>query len=229
VKKIYYDLAAESMDDKALKWKKTLTMAEKDGVGCTIYTRPIPGRRVNMVKNESVFRGVSLRAWFELAVNFIDYMQDDPEFNKNRRKNQKKPDFNYIMMSENKKHSILKSVSQFGPMASDREALVQGDYFRVDENTFLLIARSIELPEHPVSPDVVRLEYFRCQEVKEVNGDLYSTGFSNIDFKGYFPASLMNMIMSQMISGGKKNSYKKYKMIQEKLDAGHKFKVDMDD
>lgn len=28
VKKIYYDLAAESMDDKALKWKKTLTMPE---------------------------------------------------------------------------------------------------------------------------------------------------------------------------------------------------------
>ena len=87
VKKIYYDLAAESMDDKALKWKKTLTMKEEEGVGCTIYTRPIPGRRVNMVKNESVFRGVTLRAWFELAVNFIDYMQDDPEFNKNRRKN----------------------------------------------------------------------------------------------------------------------------------------------
>jgi hypothetical protein len=182
-----------------------------------------------MVKNESVFRGVSLRAWFELAVNFIDYMQDDPEFNKNRRKNQKKPDFNYIEMSANKKHSILKSVSQFGPMASDREALVQGDYFRVDDHTFLLIARSIELPEHPVSSDVVRLEYFRCQEVKEVNGDLFSTGFSNIDFRGYFPASLMNMIMSQMISGGKKNSYKKYKMIQAKLDVGHKFPVDMDD
>ena len=62
------------------------------------------------------------------------------------------------------------------------------------------------MAEHPVNKDVVRLEYFRCQEVKEVNGDLFSTGFSNIDFRGYFPASLMNMIMSQMISGGKKNS-----------------------
>ena len=39
----------------------------------------------------------------------------------------------------------------------------------------------------------------------------------------------MNMIMSQMVSGGKKNSYQKYKKIQEKLDAGHKFPVDMDD
>lgn len=229
VKKIYYDLAAEDVNDKNLKWKKTLEMPEADGMGSIMYTRPIVGRRVNMCKNVSIFRGVTLRAWFELAVNFIDYMQDDPEFNKNRRANQKKPDFDYLEMSANKKHSILKSVSQFGPMASDRESLVQGDYFRVDDNTFLLIARSIELPEHPVDPKVVRLEYFRCQEVKEIDGDLYTTGFSNIDFKGYFPASLMNMIMSQMISGGKKNSYKKYQMIQQKLDAGHKFPVDMDD
>lgn len=137
-------------------------MPEADGCSCIMYTRPIPGRRTNMCKNVSVFRGVSLRAWFELAVNFIDYMQDDPEFNKNRRANQKKPDFDYIEMSANKKHSILKSTSQFGPMASDRESLVQGDYFRVADNTFLLIARSIELPEHPVDPKVVRLEYFRC-------------------------------------------------------------------
>ena len=114
-------------------------------------------------------------------------------------------------------------------MASDRESLVKCDYFRVADNTFLLIARSIELEEHPVNPKVVRLEYFRCQEVKEVDGDLYTTGFSSIDFKGYFPASLMNMIMSQMISGGKKNSYAKYKLIQAKFEAGHKFPVNMDD
>ena len=87
IKKIYLDLAAEDIDDKSLKWTKTLTMPEKDGVGCTMYTRPIKGRRVNMCKNVSVFRGVTLRTWFELASNFIDYMQDDPEFNKNRRAN----------------------------------------------------------------------------------------------------------------------------------------------
>jgi len=55
------------------------------------------------------------------------------------------------------------------------------------------------MEEYPIKPDVVRLEYFRCQEVKEVDGDLYTTGFSNIDFKGYFPASMMNMILSSMI------------------------------
>ena len=84
----------------------------------------------------------------------------------------------------------------------------------------MLVARSIELPDYPIDPKVVRLEYFRCQEVKEVDGDLFTTGFSNIDFKGYFPASLMNMILSSMIQGGKKTSYKTYKKIQAKIDAG---------
>lgn len=87
----------------------------------------------------------------------------------------------------------------------------------MEEKKYLLVARSIELDKYPADPKVVRLEYFRCQEVKEVDGDLYTTGFSNIDFKGYFPASLMNMILSNMIQGGKKDSYKKYKKIQEKM------------
>jgi hypothetical protein len=86
-------------------------MAETDGCGCTMYTRPIPGKRVNMCKNISFFKGVSLRAWFELAANFISYMADDPEFNKNQSKQKKKPDFEYIEMSANLKHSILKSKS----------------------------------------------------------------------------------------------------------------------
>ena len=59
--------------------------------------------------------------------------------------------------------------------------------------------------------------------VKEQGGDLYTTGFSNIDFGGYFPSSLMNMIMSSMIQGGKKNSYKIYKEIQKKIDNGEPF------
>lgn len=73
---------------------------------------------------------------------------------------------------------------------------------------------------YPIKADVVRLEYFRCQMVEEKDGDLTTTGYSNIDFKGYFPSSLMNMIISGMISGGKKNSYKMYRDIQKKIDSG---------
>jgi len=126
-----------------------------------------------------------------------------------------------IKESADKRHTIMLSKSGFGPMASDRESLVKADFNVLDDKTILLVAKSIELPEYPISPDVVRLEYFRCQMVREIDGDLHTTGFSNIDFKGYFPASLMNMILSKMVQSGKKNSFKKYKMIQKKLDEGH--------
>ena len=106
---------------------------------------------------------------------------------------------NVIEESADKTHAIYLSRSKFGPMASDRESLVQSDYIKLEDKKYLLVARSIEHEKYPVDPKVVRLEYFRCQEVKEVDGDLFTTGFSNIDFKGYFPASLMNMILSNMI------------------------------
>ena len=105
-------------------------------------------------------------------------------------------------------------------MASDRESLVQSDCIKITEKKYLLVARSILMDAYPIKNDCVRLEYFRCQMVEEKNGDLYTTGFSNVDFKGYFPSSLMNMIISGMISKGKANSYKMYQQIQAKIDSG---------
>ena len=119
-----------------------------------------------------------------------------------------------------RKHAIYFSRSKFGPMATDRESLVQSDFIQISEKKYLLVARSILMDAYPITNDSVRLEYFRCQMVEEKDGDLHTTGYSNVDFKGYFPSSLMNMIISGMISGGKKNSYKTYRDIQIKIDSG---------
>lgn len=81
--KIFEDLNAEDTADPKNKWTKRLEMPEKDGLGCLILQRPIPGRNVNMCKNDSVFRGVSIEAWREYSLNFLKYMEDDPEFKKN--------------------------------------------------------------------------------------------------------------------------------------------------
>jgi len=119
IKKIFYDLEAEDVADSATKWKKTLDMPEKDGLKCTVYARPIPGRRVNMCKNVTIFRGISIKAWLEFSLNFLKYMEDDPQFQKN---NAGPP----VIVEEtpDKRHAIYFSRSKFGPMASDRESLV---------------------------------------------------------------------------------------------------------
>ena len=122
LKKIFYDLEAEDLADSALKWKKTLDMDEVDGIKCTVYSRPIKGRRVNMCKNVSVFRGIKIKTWLEFSLNFQKYMDDDQEFK------QQNSAVNIIEESPDKTHAIYLSRSKFGPMASDRESLVQSDY-----------------------------------------------------------------------------------------------------
>jgi hypothetical protein len=118
LKKIFNDLESENVADSAFKWKKTLDMEEIDGIKCTVYARPIPGRRVNMCKNVSVFRGIKIATWLEFSLNFLKYMDDDKEFK------QQNSAVNIIEESADKTHAIYLSRSKFGPMASDRESLV---------------------------------------------------------------------------------------------------------
>lgn len=193
VVKLFNDLNSEDLADASHQWKLSLEMVEKDGVKCKVYQRPIPGRGIKMCRNDTVMRGITIGAWLEFSKNFLKYMKDDPEFSKSTVFN------NEIVMSEDRMHGVLYSKSKFGPMASDRESLIKQDFFKLDAKKFLLVARSTQHKDYPESSDCVRMEYFRVQMVHEEGGDLYTTGFSNIDFKGYFPTSLMNMILSSMI------------------------------
>jgi len=61
--KIFDDLNAEDTTDKKNGWKKTLEIKEKDGLKCLVQQRPIPGRNVNLFKNETMFRGITIGAW----------------------------------------------------------------------------------------------------------------------------------------------------------------------
>ena len=112
IKKIFFDLEKEDVNDKSFGWKTTLKMPEKDGMSCNVYTRPIPGRRVNMCKNVTTYKGITLEAWFEYSVNFMTYLMDDPEFQKNANKG-KRPDIKVIEENADKTHTIVFSRSGF--------------------------------------------------------------------------------------------------------------------
>lgn len=75
---IFNELAAEDIKEKALGWKLSLDMVEKDGVKCQVYQRPIKGRGIKMCKNITVMRGLTIGAWLEFSTNFLKYMGDDP-------------------------------------------------------------------------------------------------------------------------------------------------------
>lgn len=119
--------------------------------------------------------------------------------------------------NDDRTFQIMYSKSMFGPLATPRESLVQSNTFKLDDGKLLMIARSIERDDYPVTAECVRLEYFRAQMMMQEGDNLKCVGFSSIDFKGYFPSMLLNMIMSSMITSGKKNGYKKLKHLQETL------------
>ena len=55
-----------------------MEIKEEDGIGCLVHQGPVPGRSVNMFKNVTVFRKVTIGAWLEFSTNFLKYMENDP-------------------------------------------------------------------------------------------------------------------------------------------------------
>ena len=155
--KIFEDLNNEDTSDPKNKWKKTLEIKEKDGLKVLVQQRPVPGRNVNLFKNETVFRNITIKAWLQFSLNFLEYMKDDPNFAK---QNSEPPVI--VEEDKDKKHAIFYSNSSFGPMASPRESLVQSDFIQLSEKKYLLVARSILMDKYPITDGKVRLEYFRC-------------------------------------------------------------------
>ena len=60
---------------------------------------------------------------------------------------------------------VMHGRNKFGPMASERESLVKGNYIRISDSKMILLARSIERDDVPKQDDIVRIDYFRCQSV----------------------------------------------------------------
>ena len=60
----------------------------------------------------------------------------------------------------------------------------------------------------PEVPGVIRIEMFKVQKIMQDPSnqeDLLVTDYSNIDFKGYFPMRLMNMMIGSVIPKGIEN------------------------
>jgi hypothetical protein len=58
----FNSLLAEGTD-KSKGWHKSLILEEKEDcpVTCTIYTRPVEGSRVNMLRSDSVWKGIKMK------------------------------------------------------------------------------------------------------------------------------------------------------------------------
>lgn len=61
------------MNDKNLQWKKTYEVPEYKGLSMLIYQRPLKYKPINLIKQKSFLRGITLQDFFYLDKNLEEF------------------------------------------------------------------------------------------------------------------------------------------------------------
>ena len=97
------------------------------------------------------------------------------------------------------------------PMMTDRENLCRITRKVIDEDTVIYVINSVEHPDKPRSKNAIRTDFFKGSRFKRVGNDIEYEEFATFDLGGYFPMSMLNMVMKSMISKGVEDFYKNVK------------------
>jgi len=109
--------------------------------------------------------------------------------------------FKYVVQNDPEGHFVFHTRYKIGAMAADRESLCDMVLQEIDDGKSLFfVCQSVERDDIPHNPDCVRMMYYKSMMMTQEGPDMRITQFENMDMRGYFPTSLMNMIISQNTS-----------------------------
>ena len=124
--------------------------------------------------------------------------------------------FKWIVNNDPKGYFLFTSRSRIGAMASDRDSVVEMKIQEVDGGKSLFfLCQSVERDDFPELDDCVRMKYYKAQMFTQEGPDMRVTTFENVDLRGYFPSSLMNMIMSTYTVDSLRGFYEVIKEIEK--------------
>jgi hypothetical protein len=126
---------------------------------------------------------------------YIEFLKN-VEVNMGKQKQVK--EFRVIERFEDQMPKIWYSRSKL-PMMSQREVLTETTIKDVSPHEKIVISKSIERDDVPVYPGAIRMTMFKASSLKEENGDIVITDFTNFNLKGMVPARLMNMVISASV------------------------------
>ena len=136
-------------------------------------------------------RGVNVSDMRQFAFNYEKYAHQIDK--KSMMKS-----FKYIVNNDPEGYFLFHTRSKVGAMASDRTSLVEMRIQDVEAGKSLFLGcQSVDRDDYPHEDDAVRMMYYKTQIYTQEGPDLKLTQFESVDLRGYFPASLMNMIISQ--------------------------------
>lgn len=89
---------------------------------------------------------------------------------------------------------------KMGLLVNDREMLMHIKNYSVAEGKSLRICFTAnDRTDIEVAKDCVRAQIYDATFTEQVGNDIHMVKFQNMDLAGYFPPSLMNMILSQQV------------------------------
>merc|ERR1712071_530505 len=134
--------------------------------------------KVFIMRNEMTMKDIKMATFNEFAANF-DKQMDDKEMKHIK-------EFKVVTKLEDGTPEIMYSRSKM-PMMTERENLVKITKRVLDDGRTLSVARSVDMPEYPITKKSIRMTMFKASVFYEKEGNLHLTEYSNFDLGGYFP------------------------------------------
>ena len=144
---------------------------------------------MNMMYSESIYRGVKSATFLD----FIRNMEKDPESIKHHKK------FEVLERNENGYPSLIYTLSKM-PMMTDREGIARITSKELDDGARLIITKSEDHPDYPRGNHAIRTQVFKGTMFYEKDGDLYINEYAQFNMGGYFPMTILNKLMSTIMS-----------------------------
>jgi len=72
---MFHDLIKEDVNDPQNGWYKSLEQKEKDGYTSVIHQKALPGRSLNVVRNQAVMKGIKRETGYKIMCEFEKYQK----------------------------------------------------------------------------------------------------------------------------------------------------------
>jgi len=156
--KMFHELISQDVNDPQHGWYKSLEQKEKDGYTAVIHQRALPGKQLNVVRNQAIMKGIHKETAKKIMYNFEKYQKRFDTHNSQ---------VSFRMIEEAKEVDGVMTLaatsrSKMGPMCSDRDALYKVIVKPLSDTKTLSISTTYEDPAIPCPDGCVRMQYFKA-------------------------------------------------------------------
>ena len=185
----FWKLANEDVNDKALKWKKAMEYKKKNGISLILYMRPMEGSKISLAQSRFTVEDCSVKM-------ISNYISD----HKNYSNNPMITKFDMIEQSATKMMFYMVMKMPLG--VTNRDVVMNMDWYWQDDGSLLVLQSGCKHDKYPEQKGMIRIDTMKLSHFKNEGTSVVGQEFSNIDFKGYFPKKMINMVISATASKG---------------------------